>query len=165
MYAKTSKLSPDFAFADALRMDSREARSLLDHVKNETDDMDFFIDNQKDTYSNARARRMWAIADLEEAIGIFDRLEAKQRTYDLYYIVKANRHKYLCCDTVVAGNLKDAKTIHTYAIMPSRHHNAFTVTNGKFPKGWNWDYICEHLGMTPLELAEKAKNPFGICFE
>lgn len=98
------------------------------------------------------------IRSLERAIGIFDRSNRKPKTYDIYYIIKADRRQSVHCMTVVAGNVNDAKVIVDYAVLRQTDHNAFSKSNGKLPSSIRWDVVAERDGVSVEEIMAKTKN-------
>lgn len=158
----TTKQFGRIDFSDALFMNPADARALLEEVQ-ASDASNFEDAAKRNPNASADFYRRYTEYDLKKAVEIFDRANAKPKTYDIYYIVKANGRQTVHCMTVIAGCVKDAKTVVRYAVLRHTGHNAFTMTNGKLPKGWSWDYIAERDGMTVEELMERARKGYTFA--
>lgn len=134
-------------FATALFMKADEARDTYEKAK-----------ELGEGYFDDELSYRHTIRSLERAIGIFDRSNKKPKSYDIYYIIKADRRQSVHCMTVVAGNVNDAKVIVDYAVLRQTDHCAFSKSNGKLPQGWNWEHIAKRDGITVDEIMAKAKS-------
>lgn len=144
-------------FEQALAMAPAEARRMLEEVQayGESGFEQFAAQREN---ASASFFYKYSVGNLQRAIDIFDRAEAKPKNYEISYIIKANRHQTAHCMTVYAGNVSDAKTIVKYAVQRNTGHNAFTVTSGKLPKGWDWDVIAERDCVTVADIIRQAKE-------
>lgn len=139
------------SFIDALLMKLDDARKLLAEA-NEIGEAGF------EQIGDAHFSYRLTVSSLKRAIGIFDRMDKSPKMYDIYYIIKASGTKSVHCMSVLAGNVKDAKTIVDYMVLRHTQHSAFTKTNGKLPQGWNWEHIAERDGIAVDEIMAKAKS-------
>ena len=153
----TTKQFSHVTFDKALFMNPAVARDMLEQVE-ASDESSFAIYAARHNNADAQFWRTCTEHNLKKAIGIFDRADANPKTYDIYYIIKANRHQTVHCMTVVAGNVRDAKTIVDYAVLRETSRNAFSKTNGKLPGTLAWDRIMEVDGVTEDEIKQQAKT-------
>lgn len=158
----TKQLNPVY-FGDAIAMNHDEARAMLNEVR-ESDDSSFTLCAIRRGNEDAHFFRACTEYNLKKAVDIFDRADAKPKTYDIFYIIKANSQQTVHCMTVVAGCVKDAKTLVKYAVLRQTGHNAFTMTNGKLPTNWNWEYIAESESTTKNEIMAQAKANGYVIF-
>lgn len=78
------------------------------------------------------------------------------KTYDIYYIIKANGRQSVHAKIVEASDVKKAKSIVRDSVFFKTMRNAFTLTNGKLPTNWDWDFIAGNNNMSLDEIRQCA---------
>ena len=85
------------------------------------------------------------------------------KAYAIFCIRKANRNAYVHGFLVDAQNVKEAKSKASDLMYEKHHATAFTLTNGKLPNSFNWDYVSEHHNLTIAEIMQRAYGPNGFA--